>query len=478
MADRKSFFGAFALFGAMVAKLALQLLVLPVLARILGPAAYGLVGIALPFILLANMLCDAGLAAALARERAVSKELESTIFWISTALSIGMSLLLCAVAWPLARLFGEPELAPILASLTLVLVLSATLSVSNSRITRSQRFAVFAAGDVAASVVGAAAAIAAALHGFGAWSLVVQQLAFWVVKYAWLFPVSGFRPSWRFDFRAATPHLRFGVNMVGASWADFTSKNLPMIIVASALGASAAGHFALANQLGRLPEILFAGPLFLPIFSAVARAQSEGASLPDLVNRMLRIGVTVLAPLYCGWGFIADIALPLILGPKWQGADILLQIVAPASFAMCVIMLFTAVLQGIGRSDVQFRLWSALAVALCAGCALGAWLGVRGAVVGVSAGTLLMTPFYFRAIRRELGAGLGQLLAGCAQPVAATAVMGLALAVIRRWISGASAPLELAVLIPTGAAVFAAALLVLSRERVLDDVRALRPSRA
>ena len=478
MADRTSFFGAAALFGATVVKLLLQLLVLPILARILGPSAYGLVGIALPFIMLANMLCDAGLAAALARERTASRELESTIFWISAALSVGMSLILCAVAWPLARLFHEPQLAPILASLTLVLMLSATLSVSNSRVTRSQKFAIFAIGDVAASVVGAVAAITAALHGLGAWSLVVQQLTFWIVKFAWLFPVAGFRPVWRFDFRAAMPHLRFGANMVGASWADFASKNLPMIIVAGALGTMAAGQFGLANQLGRLPEILFAGPLFLPVFSAIARAQSEGASLPAMVNRMLRIGVTVLAPLYCGWAFIADIALPLILGPKWHGADVLLQIVAPASFAMCAVMLFTAILQGIGRSDVQFRLQSALAVAICCGCAVGPWLGVRGAVAGVVAGTLLMTPFFFNAVRRELNTTFGALFAGCAQPIAATAIMGLALTLVRRWTPGAPDLLELVVLIPTGAVVFAAALLALSHDRVLDDVRALRPSRA
>jgi PST family polysaccharide transporter len=478
MADRNSFFGAVALFGAMVVKLLLQMLVLPILARILGPSAYGLVGIALPFILLANMLCDAGLAAALARERTVSQELESTIFWISAALSTGMSLILCVAAWPLARLFHEPELAPILASLTLVLLLSATLSVSNARITRAQKFSIFAIGDVAASIVGAGAAIAAAFNGLGAWSLVVQQLVFWIVKFAWLFPVAGFRPAWRFDFPAATPHLRFGANMVGASWADFASKNLPVIIVAGALGTVGAGQFGLANQLGRLPEILFAGPLFLPIFSAVARAQADGASLPALVNRMLRIGVTVLAPLYCGWAFIADIALPLILGPKWHGADVLMQIVAPASFAMCVIMLFTAVLQGIGRSDVQFRLWSALAVTICCGSSAGHWFGVRGAVAGVVAGTLVMTPFYFQAVCRQLGATLAALLAGCAQPIAATVVMGLVLAVIRRWTPGLPDVVELAILIPAGAVVFAVALLALSHERVLDDVRALRPSRA
>jgi PST family polysaccharide transporter len=475
MADRTSFFGAFALSAATVLKLAVQLLVLPVLARIVGPSSYGVVGLAMPFILFANMLCDGGLAAALARKREVSRELESTIFWISLALATGASLVLCAAAWPMALFFHEPALSPVLASLTLVLVLSATLSVANSRITRERRFVLFAVGEVAATVVGAIVAISLALRGFGVWSLVVQQLVFWSIKALWLFPASGFRPSRQFAFRAALPHLGFGAHMVGANLGDFAAKNLPMIMIAAALGSTTAGHYALANQLGRIPELVVAGPLYLPIFIAAARAQGQD-HVTNLVNRMLRVGVTVLAPLYCGWAMIADIALPMLLGPKWTGADALLRVIAPASFAMCLYVLLAAVLQGIGRSEVQFRLSFTLAVFIAGACALGTRLGALAAVAGIAFGTLVVTPLYLRAASRELGARARDLLDGCFQPIAATGAMALTLMIVRDWVSGFSGGLQIIALVVAGVGVYASALLVLSRDRLWEDVRALLPA--
>jgi O-antigen/teichoic acid export membrane protein len=477
MADSKSFFGAFALSSATVAKLAIQVFVLPLLARILGPSAYGVVGMALPFILFANMLCDGGLAAALARMPTASRELESTIFWISLSASVGASLLLCAIAQPLAQVLRQPGLAPVLASLTGVLVLSAALSVANSRITRSRRFVLFAIGEVAASLLGVVVAIAAALRGFGAWSLVFQQLAYWMIKALWLFPASGFRPTRQFNLHAAAPHLRFGVHMVGANLGDFVSKNLPIVIIAGVLGSAAGGRYALASQLGRLPELLIAAPLFLPIFTAAARAQAEGASLTPAVNRMLRMAITVLAPLYCGWAMIADIALRLFLGPKWQGTDILLRIIVPASFLVCLFMLVAAVLQGVGRSDTQSRLSFGLAASIGGGAALGAAFGAEGAVVGISAGTVVLVPFYLQALRRQLRVSASELLGGCLPPMAATALMGLALMLLRETTVGLEDWPRLAVLVLSGVAVYAAGLLPLSRGRLWEDLRALRPAR-
>src|SRR3569833_180855 len=86
MSERRAFFGALALSGAQLVKLGWQFAVLPVLARILGPSAYGLVALAMPFILLANMVSDAGLGNALVRTHNPSRELESTVFWLSVGI--------------------------------------------------------------------------------------------------------------------------------------------------------------------------------------------------------------------------------------------------------------------------------------------------------------------------------------------------------------------------------------------------------
>src|SRR6202030_812876 len=135
------------------------------------------------------------LGAALTREQAPSPRLESTVFWISVAVSGALMLLLCAAAAPLGFAFRDPSLGPVLAALSAILVLCGMLAVPNARIARGQRFLVFAGAEVVATLVSAAAAIASALAGLGAWSLVIQQLTLWSIKAVWVFGASGFRPA-------------------------------------------------------------------------------------------------------------------------------------------------------------------------------------------------------------------------------------------------------------------------------------------
>ncbi|MDZ4054311.1 MAG: oligosaccharide flippase family protein, partial [Phenylobacterium sp.] len=92
-------FGALALTAASSLRLLLQLALLPILARLVGPAEYGLVALAMPFILLANVLSDGGMGYALGRRAQASRELESTVFWLTAGLGAALALACCLAAF-------------------------------------------------------------------------------------------------------------------------------------------------------------------------------------------------------------------------------------------------------------------------------------------------------------------------------------------------------------------------------------------
>src|SRR5439155_27217706 len=131
----------------------------------------GLIAIAMPFILLSNLLCDAGMGAALVRVQNPSRNLESTVFWLSVAIGLSLALLICAISLPIANAFAQPKLAPVLAVLSGILVVSSSLTVVNAKISRERRLGLFAAGDFCSALASSAAGIAAALSGWGLWSL-------------------------------------------------------------------------------------------------------------------------------------------------------------------------------------------------------------------------------------------------------------------------------------------------------------------
>lgn len=477
MSERRAFFGTLALAGAQVAKLGLQFAVLPILARILGPPAYGLVALAMPFILLANMVSDAGLGNALVRTDNPSRALESTVFWLSIGICTCLTLVIWALAWPAGHLMSAPGLPLILVALSSLLVVSGSLSVANARIMRERRFAVFAACETTASAIAAGAAITAALSGMGAWSLVVQQLTLWLIKGVWISAAAGFRPEFVCRPSLARPYLSFGLHAAASNVADFISKNAPTVIVGGYLGVLAVGHYSMAFQLVRLPDSMISGPVYLAVFTAIARLGEDSVKSAALAIRGLR-GVTMaVAPIFGGLAMIADLAVKLVLGPKWASAAPALVLLAPAGFLLCYFSIISAVLMGLGRSQWQFRLTLLTGAVMCLGVVIGAHYSVAAVALGMSVGTALVAPVYIRVLARQLGVSALSVAAQCAAPVAATAVMMICVAVLRARITHWDDWGQMAAAVGVGVVSFAVSLGLLSGRRIWDDIQGVLPSR-
>jgi len=477
MSERRALLGGVAMSAAQILKYGLQLIVLPILARLLGPEAFGVVGLAMPFILLANMLSDAGMGVALIRETNPSRDMESTVFWIAVGVGLTMTLLIVLLAWPAAMAFRDPDLAPVLIALSPIMAIGAALSVSNARISRDRRFGVFAVVEMVASLVSAAVGIGAALAGFGVWSLVAQQLSLWVVKALCLLPAARFRPALVCKPSLAARFITFGVHSIGANLADFASKNLAPVLIGRLLGVPAVGYYALGWQVARIPDQVISGPVYLGVFTSVARAQAEGLPTAPVVLKPLRMLVTGLAPVFVGMAAVADLLVRLLLGAKWNAAAPVLAAIAPGSFLLCLYSIVGAALLGLGRPDHQFRLTLALGLAILAGAGTGGLISLTAVAIGVSLGALAMLPIYARALMRSLDVRAGELFSGMGGPFAAALGTGLSVLTVRATAPELPLLAELAILVAVGVAVQAALLTLFCRRQIVEDMRTLMPAR-
>jgi PST family polysaccharide transporter len=475
MSEKRAFFGALALSGAQAVKLGLQFAVLPVLARILGPSSYGLVGLAMPFILLANKVSDAGLGNALVRTPNPSRALESTVFWLSVGMCGLLTLAIWALALPAAHLLGEPRLPPILMALSALLVVSGSLSVANARIMRERRFSVFAAAEVSASAVSAIAAIGAALIGFGAWSLVVQQLFLWGIKAAWVSIAARFHPDFVCRPSLAKPHLSFGIHAAASDVADFIGKNAPTVIIGALLGVAAVGRYSMALQLVRLPDNLISGPIYMAMFTAVAGLGDDRSRAAGMAARGLRGVASAVAPLFAGLAMVADLIVKLLLGPKWVGSETVLALLAPTGFFICFFSMVGAVQMGLGDSRSQFRLTVLSAIAMSAAALIGGRFGLTGVAVGMGVANLLLAPVYIGVLAKRLGLKALALAGEFAPALAAAGLMMLAVGAVRAQVTHWSDWAQLAVSVATGVVAFGAALALLSGRRLLADLRVVLP---
>lgn len=465
--------GALALSASSALRLGLQLAILPILARLVGPSEYGLVAMAMPFILFANVLSDGGMSLALGRRQEVSADLEATVRWMSAGIGGAIALGLVALAWPLGAVMHQPRLPWLIMALSPILFMNGLATASNARIIREGRFGVFAGGDLASTLTGAAVALVAATHGYGAWSLIAQQLALWVVKLAWV-TVNGrasFRLAWRFE--EARELLKFGLHAIGSQLADYVSRNIDNLIVGAVLGASSLGFYAMAYQIVRIPDMLISGPLYLYIFNSVARAAHAGErrSLQDLAISALRLASAAFAPLFCGLAAIADLAVPLVLGDKWQGAIEPLRFLAGAGFFFCICSLVNATLMALGRSALQLRLSMLLGGATIVIVATAAPFGLTAVSAALFAGIGLVCAVYIHQLAGALQSPRRELLSAFGPAAAATAVMAIALIGARRFLAGIPAGAELAALVAVGAVVYGGVILMLARKRLIADAR-------
>lgn len=470
---RRVVFGTALLSTASITKLALQCVLIPVLARLLGPGIFGEMSIAMSFVLLANMLSDGGMGAALIREHEPDQLLESTVWWLSAAIGIALALIICVLAWPISLLYGQHGLLPVLLALSPILVMSSSLSVANARIVRAQRFDVFAAGDVGSAVAGAAAGLAFAFAGFGVWSLVFQQLVFWATKTVWVTFVAGFRPAFAMRLKSARPLWRFSANNLAAAVADFASKNAPVLIVGGLLGVAPVARFAMSYQLTRVAETVVSDPVNLATFAGVAAAESRRETT-EFVLVAFRVLLLVLLPLFCGLALTADLVAPVVLGHRWDGTGPALAALAPGALLLCLYRFATAVLLGKGHAGRMFKLTLLTGVATSLGTYLAVRQGVTAAIVGFSTGAAVLAPLYLRSLARPLHIGLFQLLASARTSVIATAVMAGIVFAIRANVTTLTSGAQLMVVVAGGALTYAAAAIVVGAREILDDIEKLR----
>ena len=469
--ERRPVLGTLALSAASALKLGLQVAVLPILARILGPSTFGLVALAMPLILLANMISDAGLGNALVREREPSPALESTVFWMSLAQSLVLAALVSGAARPLSAVMSAPELAPVIVTLSGILPLSGALSVVNARISRERKFGLFAVVETIASIGSSGVAIGAAFLGAGAWSLVLQQFVLWGAKAILLTRASGFAPLLICKPSLALPFLGFGLNSVGANLADFASKNFSTLLIGGLIGVEAAGKYSMAYQILRVPELVISGPLYLSMFVSATRWGNDRDIAHVSALRGFRGLVTLLAPLFFGLAVVSDRAVQVLLGPAWAQTGPILMWLAPAGFFLCVYAVMGAMLLGLGRSDRQFKLIALHGSLMVIGAVIGSTRGAVGVAQGVSLATGLAAPAYIVTFARQLQIPPAQLIREALSPVLAAGLMAAAVFLFDMKLAHTSPLLRLLALIVSGLLAFAVALAALSWDRLQQDLQ-------
>jgi len=420
---RKTALGVLLLSGSNAFRLIVQFLLFPVLARLLSPADYGLMALAMPVVLFALTLGEGGMGPALVRSADPDGSVEATMTWIALATGLGCSGILVLGAPLIAKMLAHATIAPVLIWLAPIMVLSSICSVPSARIQKRGATWIFALGDVTSTVAGAAAALFGALTGWAVWSLVAQQLVVWTVKLAVMIGFAGRRSPGKPGREAFRYLFLHGPPLVGANLLSLFSASIDTMLIGRLLGVDQLGFYALAYQVVRIPETVLTGPIFVSFLPAIARLEGDRQATARLFVTTLRMMLGVAAPMMMGLTLTADLAVALLLGPRWFGTAPLIMALAPSAIIQTLGWLSMALLIGRGRSGLQFRLALLNAALTLTGVIAGSFFGIFGVAAGVSLAVTVGNIVCLIAAIREVDLSVRALFVELSPVLAAVAIM-------------------------------------------------------
>lgn len=440
------------------------------LARMLAPAAFGMMALVTFFITLSTVFVQGGITTALIQRIDSTKEEESAAFWINTGAALVLAGALVGGSGWLARFYEAPPLAPLIWGAAAQIVISALGSVHYALLSRTLRFDRLLAIGLVATAGSSLLAVAAALHGLGVWSLLLQALASATLTTIGVWLTVRWRPAWRFSRAAAGRIARFGVWVGLSSTLEVIYSQGFALLLGKLYGIGELGLYNRGASTQALPSTIVSvmiGRIALPLF---AERADDPAALRRGARLALGFGMLVNLPAMLGLSLLAPLVITVLFGPQWRPAAPVLSILAISGVLLPLHMINLQILLGAGRSAQFFRLEIGKKLIGIACIVAGSFFGLLGLAWGQVAGSVLaiwinMAPVgklidypWWRQFADLRGLAMPTLAMAVAVKVTEPALFALPDAVRLLMLSGEGALVYLLVGLVAGGQVFAEAL--------------------
>jgi O-antigen/teichoic acid export membrane protein len=339
-----------------VAPLAISFVVSVLIARIVGPEAYGLVAMLAIFMALGQAFSELGFGAALVQRKDITADDETSVFVINLVAGSIITLILC-LASPLAADFFDQEiLIPLLCAQSLGIFIASTALVQFAQLSRQMKFHLGAIIELAATLVSGVVGVAMAYAGYGVWSLVGLGLSRELVRAVAAWIVVGWRPRGRFSATRVAAMWDYCSKLLYSSLLHRIATNLHTVIIGKIFPPAALGLYARASGLQALPVGVVTGIVQRVAFPLFSKHQDDKAFLLQSIRKQNRLLVLMVSLMMGLLAVIAADLIPWMLGPSWTGAIPLLEILCIAGVFASAFPLHSQMTMALGESSIFFRI--------------------------------------------------------------------------------------------------------------------------
>lgn len=334
----------------------IQFLFSLVLARILTPHDYGIIGMLAIFMAVAQVFIDSGFSNALIRKTDRTETDNSTTFYFNIAVGGVAYGFLWLISPLIAEFFAMPILAPLVKVVALNVILNSLCVVQTAQLTLRLDFRTQAKISLIAAVLAGLTGIVLAWSGYGVWALAWQSVASGMVRMVLLWWLGPWHPREGFSWDSFQNLFGYGSKLLTSALLDTVYTNLYQIIIGKLFDARSLGLYTRAQQFAALPSSNVTGIIQRVTFPVLSTIQNEDKRLRSSYRRLLKMSAFIVFPMMTLLAAVAAPLVELLLTAKWNGCIILLQIICFNMMWYPIHAINLNLLQVKGRSDLFLKL--------------------------------------------------------------------------------------------------------------------------
>ena len=359
-----------------------------ILARLLSPDDYGLIGIIAIFTAVCNTLISAGFTNALIRKKNCTDEDYSTAFIVNLVISVFLYVVIYFSAPIIANFFGREELVSLTRVSSVSIIIGALSLVQQTRLTKRIDFKTQTKITLIASITSGLSGIVIALLGCGVWALVIQGLSLQIIRTFLLWIYNRWTPNLKFSIDCFKDLFGFGWKMMVSGLLDTIWKEMNQVVVGKFYSPASLGQYTRANQFSQLFSSNLTNVIQRVTFPVMSDIQDEKERLLSAYRRIIKTTMFMAAVSMFMLGAISEPFLYCLIGEKWHEAATYLPLICIAGSLYPLHSINLNMLQIHGRSDLFLGLEVVKKIIAVGPLVIGAVLGIMpmlwtGILVGV-----------------------------------------------------------------------------------------------
>lgn len=353
-----------------------------VLARLLTPHEYGLIGYITILTAIFNSIVDSGFSSALIRKKNIRAIDYNTAFIFNIIISILLCAAMFLLARPISRFFNEPQLVQLVKAMSVIVIINGLAIIQRTNLTRNVDFKTQTKASLISSISSGIVGIGMALYGVGVWSLVGQQITRQLLNTVCLWILNKWLPRFEFSWQSFRELFNFGWKLLASGLIDTIWKQVSNMVIGKYYSTSSLGQYTRGQQFADIFSANMTSIIQRVSYPVLSSIQDERDRMKEGYRKIIKVTMFLSFVLMFGLAAIATPLLTVLIGRQWMEAAHYLQILC---FSMCLYPLHAInlnMLQVQGRSDLFLKLEIIKKIIAIGPILLGIFMGIDWMLYG------------------------------------------------------------------------------------------------